>query len=64
MSVCRICRNEVRDGEAFVMVWDDTMHIDCAAAQRRPSRRRISSWAAFSGRGQMALSEPQRPDSD
>lgn len=60
MSVCRICANEVRDGEAFVMVRDETMHIDCAHAGAKPTRRRIGSWAAFGTRGQMALTEPQR----
>lgn len=64
MSTCRICGHEVRDGEAFVMVHDDTMHIDCASAPQSPARRRISAWSIFSGRSQMALNEPQRHDAD
>jgi len=60
MSVCRICGNEVREGEDVVDVAGDAVHPDCAGAPKKEGRRRLGMWVSMGSRGQMAMGEVQR----
>jgi hypothetical protein len=60
MSVCRICGNEVREGEDVVDVAGDGVHPDCAGAPKKEGRRRLGMWVSMGSRGQMAMGEVQR----
>ncbi len=60
MAACRICGNELRDGEDVIDVAGDAIHPDCARAPKKPVRRKLSMWASMGSRGQMAMGDVQR----
>ena len=60
MSTCRICGNEVREGEDVVRVGEDAVHPDCAGAPKKRRGRKIGMWASLGSRGQMAMGDVQR----
>jgi hypothetical protein len=57
MTTCRICGDEVREGEDVVLIDDESVHAGCVEA---PTARRVGAWAAFGSRGQMAMGDVQR----
>ena len=60
MAACRICGDEVREGEDVVLIDDEAVHTGCAEAPTERKLRRASAWAAFGSRGQMAMGDVQR----
>ena len=60
MAVCRICGNELREGDDTIRFADDQVHPDCAGAPVRPVRRRLGMWASMGSRNQMAMGDVQR----
>lgn len=60
MTTCRICGNEMREGDDLIVVDDHALHTDCAEAPKSSKRRQVGRWAAMGSRGQMAMGEVQR----
>ncbi len=60
MATCRICRDEVREGEDVVLIDDEAVHTGCVEAPTGRKPRRVGAWAAFGSRGQMAMGDVQR----
>ena len=60
MTTCRICGDEVREGEDVVLIDDEAIHAGCVEAPTGPKPRRVGAWAAFGSRGQMAMGDVLR----
>lgn len=60
MATCRICGDEVREGDDLVLVDDVAVHRGCVEAPATRMPRRTGAWAAFGSRGQMAMGDVQR----
>ena len=63
MTVCRLCGNEIREGDDVVVNNGETAHADCAEAPKRPRRRRIGRWGVLGSRNQMGMGDVQRDPS-
>jgi hypothetical protein len=62
MSECRLCGNELREGESVIEVAGSMVHHDCADAHVDPQHRKIGLWAAMGSPGQMAIGDVQRDE--
>jgi len=60
MSTCRICGNELRDGEVVIDLGVDEVHPDCAGAPHERGPRKLGLWASMGSEGQMAMGDVQR----
>jgi hypothetical protein len=60
MTMCRICGNELREGDDVVEVGDDVVHHDCVDAAHATPRRRILKWGAVGSTNQLGIGDVQR----
>ena len=58
--MCRLCGNEIRDGDDVIVNDDDTVHADCAGPPKAPKRRRIGRWGLLGSRNLLGMGDVQR----
>lgn len=59
MSDCRICGNELREGEDTLEVDGHQVHVDCASAHFHAEPPHKNTFASFGVPQQMALGDVQ-----
>ncbi|HEY7626979.1 MAG TPA: hypothetical protein VH761_07920 [Ilumatobacteraceae bacterium] len=62
MTECRICGNEIRDGEDVIEVNDALVHHDCAGPHELEHGRHIEGWSKLGATNQMTMGDVQRGD--
>ena len=64
MPECRICGNEIRDGESVVEIGKSYVHHDCADAPEGSAGRTIETWSELGATNQLAMGDVQRNNQD
>lgn len=59
-TTCRICGNELREGDDVIEIGGTFAHHDCAVAPNDAPVRRILKWAVMGARNQLGMGEVQR----
>lgn len=57
---CRICGNELREGDDVVQIGGTFAHHDCAEAPNNAPVRKILKWAVMGTRNQLGMGDVQR----
>ena len=60
MATCRLCGNELREGDEVVARDSGNVHADCAEAPKEEARRRIGKWGVLGSRNQLGMGDVQR----
>jgi len=60
MPTCRICGNQLREGDEVVALGDEVVHHDCADAPHGGGQRKVLRWSALGSTNQLGIGDAQR----
>lgn len=60
MTICRICGDELREGDDVVQLGDNFAHHACTDAPNNTPAREVLKWGAMGSTNQLGIGDVQR----